>query len=247
VKRLDQWLVENGFFASRERAQASIIAGEIWQKGQRLEKAGSKVDESAPIEVRSRIPDFSSRAGHKLEKALDVFAVDVSGQVVMDIGASTGGFTDCLLKRGAERVIAVDVGYGQLDQKLRENPKVTNLERVNARYLTAAQIPIEFKDRIDLVTMDVSFISSKLILSPIAKAFPLVKKFIVLFKPQFEVGKKFIGKGGLVKDEAAIETALQSYLTELSEEGFHLLSPVETSPISGKKSGNVERLLFLGR
>lgn len=247
VKRLDLILVERGLFPSRERAQASIIAGEVWLGQVRLEKPGMKVAGDAAIEVRSREAVFSSRGGHKLEKALDVFQVDVIDLTVVDIGASTGGFTDCLLKRGAAHVIAVDVGYGQLDQKLREDDRVTNLERTNARYLKQTDIPTLRLESLRLGTMDVSFISSRILLTHLVAELPMVSQWIILFKPQFEVGREHIRKGGVVKDEAVVKTAVEDYLQAMEKLGLKLLHPVETSPISGKKSGNVEHLIYLGR
>lgn len=247
VKRLDVILVERGIFSSRERAQASIIAGEVWLGQVRLEKPGMNVAEDANIEVRSREVAFSSRGGHKLERALDVFEVDVTGLAAVDIGASTGGFTDCLLKRGATHVVAVDVGYGQLDQKLREDLRVTNLERTNARYLRRDQIPTFWRESLQLGTMDVSFISSRLLLTHLVGELPQVSRWIILFKPQFEVGREHIRRGGIVKDEIAVKTALEQYLLATERLGLKLLHPVETSPISGKKSGNVEYLIYLGR
>lgn len=247
MKRLDVILVERGVFPSRERAQASIIAGEVWLGQVRLEKPGMNVAEDAAIEVRSREAAFSSRGGHKLEKALDTFGVAVDGLTVVDIGASTGGFTDCLLKRGAAHVIAVDVGYGQLDQKLRQDVRVTNLERTNARYLKKENIPAAHLDSLRLGTMDVSFISSRTLLTHLVEEFPMVTQWIILFKPQFEVGREHIRKGGVVKDEAIVKATLEAYVAAMEKLGLKLLHPVETSPISGKKSGNVEHLVHLGR
>lgn len=205
------------------------------------------VADDVAIEVRSRENPFSSRGGQKLEKALEVFQIDVTGLTAIDIGASTGGFTDCLLKRGAEHVVAVDVGHGQLDQKLRENTRVTNLEKTNARHLRADAIPEPWRGRLSFGTMDVSFISSRVLLTHLVSELPQVTRWMVLFKPQFEVGREHIRKGGIVKDEVVVQTALEQYRQEMDKLGLRLLQPVETSPISGKKSGNVEYLLFLGR
>lgn len=247
VKRLDLILVERGLFPSRERAQASIIAGEVWLGQVRLDKPGMSVAEDAAIEVRSREAAFSSRGGHKLEKALDTFSIDVTNLTVVDIGASTGGFTDCLLKRGAAHVIAVDVGYGQLDQKLRQDTRVTNLERMNARYLKKVDLPVAHLELLRLGTMDVSFISSRTLLTHLVEEFPMVIQWIILFKPQFEVGREHIKKGGVVRDQSIVRATLEDYLVAMEKLGLKLLHPVETSPISGKKSGNVEHLVHLGR
>lgn len=245
MKRLDQWLVERGLFPSREKAQASIIAGEVWEGSRRLEKPGMSVSDTAVIEVRSRAAAFSSRGGHKLEKALDAFQIAVNGREALDIGASTGGFTDCLLKRGASRVVAVDVGYGQIDQKLREDSRVVNLERTNARFLQHGAVP-EAR-RLSLGTMDVSFISSQILLAHLIPEFPEITEWVVLFKPQFEVGREHVKKGGVVKDFTVVAEAQQRYVEAMDKLGMTLKSPVETSPISGKKSGNVEYLIHLGR
>jgi len=246
-KRLDILLVERGLAASREQAQAYILAGTVWTGERRLEKAGDKVKEDLPIEVRSKAPPFASRAGQKLEHGLDHFKVVPAGKVCLDVGASTGGFTDCLLKRGATHVFAVDVGYGQIDQKLREHPQVTNVERCNARYMTRAELVAKnpLAEEISLVAIDVSFISLTKIMPQLRQEFPDAKEWLILFKPQFEVGRENIGKGGVVRNPEAVTEALAAFQTFVENLGFRLAGPPESSPLTGKKSGNLEYLLSL--
>lgn len=245
MKRVDLILVERGLFPSREKAQASIIAGEVWAGEVRIDKPGTSVKDDIVLEVRRRSPDFASRGGHKLEKALQVFAVDPRGKVAIDIGASTGGFTDCLLRAGASHVIAVDVGHGQLDHKLRIDPRVTVKERTNARYLAKTDLPPDRVGSLSLAVMDVSFISSLTLLQHLVVELPSIEDWLILFKPQFEVGREHVRKGGVVTDETAIAAALDRYRERIDSLGLTMASPVETSPISGKKSGNVEYLMHL--
>lgn len=244
-KRLDVLLVERGLAATRELAQSLILSGSVWTGEERLEKAGTKVDIDLPLEVRVKTTPFSSRAGQKLQFGLDTFGVVVSDRVCLDIGASTGGFTDCLLKRGARRVFAVDVGYGQLDAKLRSDPRVVVVERTNARHLTLSDLSARHEEaaRIDFLCIDVSFISLEKILEPLASEFSGLKTLVVLFKPQFEVGQKFVGKGGLVRDESAVQAALGVFQTRMEKLGFTRRGGPESSPVAGKKSGNVEYLI----
>lgn len=242
-KRLDLLLVERGLFASREKAQASILAGEVFDsKGNRLEKAGSLVAEDVLIDLKPRKSDFKSRAGHKLQHAIKVFNIGVAHRVCMDIGASTGGFTHCLLKEGACHVVAVDVGYGQLDSELRHHPQVTNLEKTNARYLKAKDIP-EWGSQIDLVVIDVSFISLIKIIEPLMNGFPRIKDWVLLFKPQFEVGPENLGRKGRVRSPEATQEAMKKFDDWMKFNGFQLLGEPEASPLPGKKSGNLEYLL----
>ena len=243
-KRLDVLLVEKGFCESREKAQAKILAGEIFdEKGNRLEKPGSLYPSDSVIEVRSRSPEFKRRAGHKLQFALDTFEISAAGKVCMDIGASTGGFTHCLLKAGAQHVCAVDVGYGQLDVGLRNDPRVTNLEKTNARHLKKTDLG-EWGGLVSLVVIDVSFISLRKVIEPLAKEFPTLKEWVLLFKPQFEVGPEHIGKKGKVKDQKAVEENLEDFGNWMKTLSFEKKAGPEESPVPGKKSGNLEYLLF---
>ncbi|MDW7651839.1 MAG: TlyA family RNA methyltransferase, partial [Bacillota bacterium] len=192
-KRIDVLLAERGVFASRSAARAAIMAGLVYVGGQKTDKPGTPVSEDAEIEVRE-LPRFVSRGGLKLEKAIHQFAVDVAGRVVLDVGASTGGFTDCLLQHGAARVYSVDVGYGQLDWRLRQDERVVSMERTNIRHLSADA----FSEPPDFASVDVSFISLELVL-PVLKKLG-VAEVITLVKPQFEVGKGRVGKKGVVRD-----------------------------------------------
>jgi 23S rRNA (cytidine1920-2'-O)/16S rRNA (cytidine1409-2'-O)-methyltransferase len=247
LKRLDILIFERGLARSREEAQALILAGSVWTGQTRLEKAGQKVAEDVDLEIRSRTPAFSSRGGHKLEHALESFQIAVSGRCGADIGASTGGFTDCLLKRGAARVLAIDVGYGQLDSKLRSDPRVLNLEKTNARYLTVEQVlakdpnfPIE---KVSLVAVDLSFISLRKVVPALLDVFRHASDWIFLFKPQFEVGREFIGKGGVVRDEGVVANELEAFQAEMKALRLVLKNGPESSPLPGKKRGNLEYLL----
>jgi 23S rRNA (cytidine1920-2'-O)/16S rRNA (cytidine1409-2'-O)-methyltransferase len=235
-QRLDRLLVERGLAESREKAQALIMAGEVLVEGQKAVKPGHSVDNSSKIEVTGKAP-YVSRGGLKLAAALEGFAVDVTGKVVMDVGASTGGFTDCLLQRGAARVHAVDVGTGQLDWKIRTDPRVMVHDGINARHLR----PEDIGEPVDLVTCDVSFISVTLILPAVAPILRPEGAMVILVKPQFEVGKGQVGKGGIVRSPelhreacARVETAVNSlgYATSIME-----------SPITGAE-GNKEFLLY---
>lgn len=247
-KRLDVLLVERGLAPSRERAQAVILAGQVWTEEQRLEKPGHLYDENIALEVRGPESPFASRAGHKLEAALTEFHILPSGKVCIDIGASTGGFTDCLLKAGAERVFAVDVGYGQLENRLRIHPQVTNLERTNARHLTRATLLAAHPSaaKIALVAMDVSFISLQKIIAPLRNEIS-APEWVLLFKPQFEMGRAHIGKGGIVRPDAPIKEALAAFIQWMETQGFQLKGGPQESPLAGKKSGNLEYLLYFVR
>jgi len=195
--RLDQLLVQRGLFASREAARRAVMAGGVEVEGRRVDKPGTAVREAARIEVAAREP-FASRAGRKLAAALDHFAVDPAGLVCLDVGASTGGFTDCLLQRGAARVYAVDVGYGQLDQRLRDDPRVVVMDRVNARLLPADALP----EPCGLITVDVSFISLLKVVPALLPHLAPGGLLLPLIKPQFEAGRGAVGKGGILRDEA---------------------------------------------
>ncbi len=243
--RLDQLLVSRGLFSTREQAQASILAGEIWSGERRLEKAGTAVLNDTTLEVRSKTTPFVGRGGKKLHHAFETFGLNVTGLSCLDVGASTGGFTDCLVQNGAAHVFAVDVGYGQIDSKLRAHAQVTVVERCNARYLKREELLSQnaAAARIDFVCMDVSFISLRKIVEPLRKNFPELRTWVFLFKPQFEVGQKHLGKGGKVKSEEATLNALAEFKAWIEPLGLAEKQAPSASPLAGKKSGNVEYLL----
>lgn len=237
--RLDQLITELGLAPSRERARAVIMAGEVFVDGQRVDKPGTAVDPAKHIEVRGAALPYVSRGGLKLEKALKVFPVTTEGLTCLDCGASTGGFTDVLLKNGAKRVYAVDVGYGQLAWSLRGDERVVNMERTNARYLTRQEIPEE----IDLAVMDLAFISVRLVI-PAAEA--LLKdngEIICLLKPQFEAGRENVGKKGVVRDEKVHLQVLTDFMDFVPRSGLTLMG-LDYSPIKGPE-GNIEYLAWL--
>src|ERR1700683_3255998 len=238
--RLDQILVERGLADSREKARALILAGSVAVDGQRSDKPGHTFPEHCRIEVAERLP-YVSRGGFKLAGALDHFGIDVRGRVCLDVGASTGGFTDVLLQRGAARVYAVDVGHGQLDWNLRNDKRVMVLERVNARYLSAKWVP----EPVDLVTCDASFIGLETVLpAPLALAKPTAN-LVALIKPQFEVGPKRVGKGGVVRDPALHKEVCARISAWVADRGWRVLGVVE-SPLKGPE-GNTEFLLAAER
>jgi 23S rRNA (cytidine1920-2'-O)/16S rRNA (cytidine1409-2'-O)-methyltransferase len=235
--RLDRLLVDRGLVESREKAQGLILAGLIMVNEQKMEKCGSLVDANAALRMLGDPPKFVSRGGLKLEGALEHFRINPDGKVCLDIGSSTGGFTDCLLQHGAAKVFAVDGGTNQLDWKLRRNPRVIALEKLNARYITFDRIGT----LAELVTIDVSFISATLILPPLVPLLASPADLIVLVKPQFEVGKGQVGKGGIVRDPAQHQEAIAKVSRTLLELGFSNLASME-SPILGAE-GNHEFLL----
>ncbi len=237
-ERLDKLLVERGLVETRAKAQALILAGQVFSNEQRLEKAGQLVATEAPLSVKETMP-FVSRGGFKLAAALDHFGVDVTGKICLDIGASTGGFTDCLLQRGAARVVAIDVGHGQLDWKLRQDARVEVRENVNARYLQ----PADFSERFDLVVGDVSFISLTKILSVVPALITPDALVITLIKPQFEVGREEVGKGGIVRDEAAQLRVVDEIVAFAASIGLSSRGVID-SPILGA-DGNREFLVCL--
>ena len=234
--RLDKRLLELRLFPSRQQAQAAIMAGKVWVNGQRETKAGRLVDDRCEIEVRGNDQPYVSRGGLKLAKALQMFRVDVAGKTALDIGASTGGFTDCLLKHGAVKVYAVDVGYGQLDWNLRHDPRVVNLERHNIRTLPEELIA----EPVDLCTVDVSFISIAKVLQPAIKFLKESADVITLIKPQFEAGPQNVGKGGIVRNPAIHVQVLREVFVQLDSLGF-VLCGLSFSPIRGGH-GNIEFL-----
>ena len=242
--RADRLLVERGIAPSRERAQALILAGKVLINEQKIEKSGAPIDCEAAIRLLGEDLKYVSRGGLKLERALDHWQIDVANKVCLDVGASTGGFTDCLLQRGAARVVAVDTGHGQIDFRLRQDSRVRLLEKTNARYLTREQLG-EF---VDLIVMDVSFISATLVLpAVISAAFPEAeaerkgRQLIVLVKPQFESTREQVGKGGVVRDEAVQLAAVERVRQSVLATGFKETDVID-SPILGAE-GNREFLL----
>jgi len=238
-ERLDVLLVNRKLAQSREKAKAIIQSGNVYVNGKMANKAGSMFEEDSSIEIRDNPIKYVSRGGLKLEKALDVFGIDLEGKVCMDVGASTGGFTDCMLQRGAKKVYAVDVGSGQLDRKLREDDRVVSMEKTNIRYLTAGQI----KDEISFISTDVSFISLTKVLDVVHKILSAKGELVALIKPQFEVGAERIGKRGVVKDRKAHIDAISSVSSFAAAVGFDCIG-LDYSPIKGPE-GNIEYLLHL--
>jgi 23S rRNA (cytidine1920-2'-O)/16S rRNA (cytidine1409-2'-O)-methyltransferase len=242
--RIDKLILQRGLAPSRARAQALVLAGRVLVNEQKIEKSGASVDDEAVIRILGDEMPFVSRGGLKLVRAIEHWHIDVRDKVCMDIGTSTGGFTDCLLQNDAAQVIAVDTGYGQIDMKLRGDPRVRLLEKTNARYLTAEQIWPDAKQRcpIGLIAMDVSFISATLVLpAVVASAGASGFELVVLVKPQFEVGRERIGKGGIVRDPEAHEMAVRrvsNAVAVLGGEGIEVID----SPILGAE-GNKEFLL----
>lgn len=237
--RLDTALFERGFAESREKAKALIMSGVVYVNNQKSDKAGNTVKPDDIIEVRGETLKYVSRGGLKLEKAMQSFPIDLSGCVCMDIGASTGGFTDCMLQNGAARVYAVDVGYGQLAWRLRTDERVINLERTNFRYITAEQIP----EAIDFASVDVSFISLYHIFPRLNSLLRSSGRAVCLIKPQFEAGKENVGKKGVVRDKAVHIAVIEKIISLALENGFSVLG-LDFSPVKGPE-GNIEYLCFL--
>ena len=243
--RLDKLLVERGIVSSRERAQSLVLAGEVLVNGQKVEKAGTAVEAECEIRLLGEGLKYVSRGGLKLERALDHWQIEVRGKTCLDVGTSTGGFTDCLLKHGAERVIAVDTGHGQIAFQLRQDPRVCLLEKTNARYLRRDQVG----EKVDLVVVDVSFISAAMVLpAVVAAAFPdetskrMGRALIVLVKPQFEAGRDEIGKGGIVRAPEAQQQAVEKIRKAVTALKASAIDVIE-SPILGAE-GNKEFLLY---
>ena len=237
--RLDQYLVQHGLIQSRERAKAMIMAGVVYVNGQKADKAGDMVKEDAVVEVRGHDIGYVSRGGLKLEKAMQVFPLSPRGKVCMDIGASTGGFTDCMLQNGAAKVYAVDVGYGQLAWSLRTDPRVVNMERTNIRNVT----PDQLDDAIEFFSVDVSFISLHHIF-PVAQAVTTPDAVgVCLVKPQFEAGREKVGKNGVVRDPATHREVLVNAMGYAAANGFAVRG-LDFSPVKGPE-GNIEYLMFV--
>ena len=239
--RLDQLLLQKGLAESREKAKAIIMSGIVEVDGIRVDKSGRLIPESALICLKKTTLSYVSRGGQKLEAALKHFPVPVDGKVLLDVGASTGGFTDCLLRHGARRVIAVDVGYGQFDWKLRGDPRVNVLEKTNIRYLKSQDV----ESPIHGAVIDVSFISLRLVIHPVSSLLTKHAFIIALIKPQFEVGKGQVGKGGVVRDRQQHQDVINRLSGFFNESGWTVKGHIP-SPISGPK-GNLEFLMYLTR
>ena len=248
--RLDQYLVQNGLVQSRERAKALIMAGVVFVNQQKVDKAGEMIKEDAVVEVRGHDIGYVSRGGLKLEKAMKCFPLTPNGKVCMDIGASTGGFTDCMLQNGAVKVYAVDVGYGQLAWSLRTDARVVNMERTNIRYVT----PEDLAEPIEFFSVDVSFISlhhifpvaqriTTPVLEPIAGRIREGGELVCLVKPQFEAGREKVGKNGVVRDPAVHREVLHNAMSYAAENGF-VVRGLDYSPVKGPE-GNIEYLMFV--
>ena len=238
-KRLDVLVTERGISDSREKAKAVIMAGEIYVNNQKADKAGQSYDEDAKIEFRGKKLRYVSRGGLKLEKAVNKYNIDLTDKITMDIGASTGGFTDCMLQNGAKKVYSIDVGYGQLAWKLRGDERVVNMERTNMRNVTQEQIA----DKIDFFSIDVSFISLKLLLPVAYKLLSDKAEAVCLIKPQFEAGRGKVGKKGVVRDPAVHIEVVESIYDFCLKNGFSVLG-LDFSPIKGPE-GNIEYLIYI--
>lgn len=239
--RLDQLLVQKGLAETRKKAQALIMAGHVEVAGQKADKPGRRLDSDAGIVIKNRYPPYVSRGGLKLEAGLAHFRVDPRGLVLLDAGSSTGGFTDCLLQHGAKRVIAVDVGYGQLDWRLRQDPRVVVLEKTNLRYLK----PEDLEGPVHGATLDVSFISLKLVVPPVSKLITETGFIMALVKPQFEVGREHVGKGGVVRDPRRHQEVLENLSVFFKNLDWTVQGTLP-SPLLGPK-GNREFLMYLTR
>ena len=238
-ERLDVLLVQRGLAASREKAKAFIMSGDVYVDGQKEDKAGHLFDEECGIEVRADKMPYVSRGGFKLEKAIEVFGISLEGIVCMDAGASTGGFTDCMLQNGAKKVYSVDVGYGQLDWSLRNDPRVVCMEKTNVRYIK----PDTFDEKPEFASADVSFISLTKILVPVRDVLSDEARMVCLIKPQFEAGREQVGKHGVVRDKKVHAQVIEMIMDFASENGFEVCG-LDFSPIKGPE-GNIEYLLFI--
>ncbi len=238
-KRLDVMVYEAGFAESREKAKALIMSGVIYVDNQKSDKPGTTYGENVKLEMRGGKPKYVSRGGLKLEKAMRSFSLDLKDFITMDIGASTGGFTDCMLQNGAKKVYAIDVGYGQLDWRLRNDQRVVNLERTNVRYITKEQVP----DTIDFFSVDVCFISLSLVLPAVRPLLRDSGTAVCLIKPQFEAGRGNVGKNGVVRDKNIHREVIEKIYHFCLENGFDVLD-LDYSPIKGPE-GNIEYLIYI--
>ena len=238
-KRLDILVFEKGFAESREKAKAIIMSGIVYVNNQKADKPGVSYDENLPLEVRGETQKYVSRGGYKLEKAMNSFPITLKDKITMDIGASTGGFTDCMLQNGAKKVYSIDVGYGQLAWKLRSDERVVNLERTNFRYVTHEQIP----EDIDFASVDVSFISLKIILPVMYELLKNNGEAVCLIKPQFEAGREKVGKKGVVRDVNVHTEVIENIVSFASSQKFKV-SGLSYSPVKGPE-GNIEYLIYL--
>lgn len=239
--RLDVAVFEQGYASSREKAKAVIMAGQVYVNNQKVDKAGTQISPDDKLEVRGNSLKYVSRGGLKLEKAMKEFPITLEGKICMDVGASTGGFTDCMLQNGAKKVYSIDVGYGQLAWKLRTDERVVNLERTNFRYVTKEQVP----DLIDFSSVDVSFISLKHILPVLNTLLCDSGQAVCLIKPQFEAGRDKVGKKGVVRDLAVHLEVVQRIINLALENGFSVKG-LQFSPIKGPE-GNIEYLIYLNK
>ncbi|MBQ6365752.1 MAG: TlyA family RNA methyltransferase [Oscillospiraceae bacterium] len=237
--RLDQLVFEQGYADSREKAKAIVMSGNVFINGQRADKPGMPVAQDASLEVHLKELPFVSRGGYKLDKALKVFPIVPSGKICIDCGASTGGFTDVLLQHDAAKIYAVDVGYGQLAWKIRNDARVVNLERTNLRYLTEEQIP----ELLDLAVCDVSFISLRLVMPAVAKRLKSGAQILCLIKPQFEAGKELVGKKGVIRSAEVHEQVIRDIVAFMPSIGFSVQG-LDFSPVTGPE-GNIEFLLYM--
>ena len=240
-ERLDVLLVNRGLAPSREKAKTMIMEGNVFVNNNREDKAGSTFPEDCQIEVRGKTLQYVSRGGLKLEKAMTHFGITLEGKICMDIGASTGGFTDCMLQNGASKVYAVDVGYGQFAWKLRQDERVVCMEKTNIRYVTPEQIG----DALDFASVDVSFISLTKVLGPAKELLKEDGQMVCLIKPQFEAGREKVGKKGVVRDKGVHEEVIEKVISFALETGFSIYN-LEYSPIKGPE-GNIEYLVYIGR
>ena len=238
-ERLDVLLIERGFFDSREKAKAVIMAGEVFVNGQREDKAGSKFDKEADIEVKGKALRYVSRGGLKLEKAVEVYKLDLADKVCIDIGSSTGGFTDCMLQKGAAKVYAIDVGTNQLARKLREDRRVVSMEKTNIRYVTEDDLP----EKADFASVDVSFISLTKVLKAAVNLLNTDAEMVCLIKPQFEAGREKVGKKGVVRDFSVHKEVIKLVINFALSLNF-LIKGLTFSPVKGPE-GNIEYLLYI--
>ena len=240
-ERLDVLLVQQGLANSRELAKAYIIAGNVYVDGQKEDKAGTKVAVTAKLEVKGNQMKYVSRGGYKLEKAMDVFGIRLNGKICLDIGASTGGFTDCMLQNGASKVYAIDVGYGQFAWKLRNDERVVCLEKTNVRYVTHEQVP----DEGDFASIDVSFISLTKVLPAVLGVLGEKGQLVCLIKPQFEAGREKVGKKGVVRDSSVLREVIEMIVEYVRTQSLGILG-LDFSPIKGPE-GNIEYLIYLDK